>query len=341
MEANLKYYLWRFLEPRFWWVRHFLFWCYNYSTLVLTTLGIEKLNEFSKIPTPVEAVSDFAFVYINLYILIPYFAKRKKMGIYIISTIALIIAYMLFNYFYFKAYGSTDDENIILIIFREFVVAFEFYTLSTGLLFVVEYLYSYEKNIEKERQNRQIELAYLKNQINPHFLFNTLNNIATLSEVYPERVTSVVIELSNVMRYQLYESEKESVLLTNEIENLRQNLNLEVMRLNDSKAEIRVEGNPNGIKVAPLLFLPFLENALKHSADPSGKSIIEVLFVIKEGSIVFTSNNSKPRIKAKQVAGGLGLKNIVRRLEILYPNRHTLSIENLDSEYKVRLEVKV
>ncbi len=340
MNWNIKYYFLKLLAPELWWLRHLCFWCYWYSTFVLQAIGIEQIDPGDTLfPSLADIVSDFSFVYINFFLLIPFLIKKKKMGAYIIASILLIGSYMTFNYWYFNTAESHAETPLFLLIFIEFIGAFEFYLLTTALRFIVEYFYNYEKIIEKEKQKLQMELAYLKSQINPHFLFNTLNNIATLSEIAPERVTPTVIELSNVLRYQLYESEKESVLLSNEIDNLQQNLNLEAMRLNEAATTLNVEGNPTGIMVAPLIFLPFIENALKHSADPSGISTIDILFDIKEKNIIFTSKNSKPSIKTKQLAGGLGLKNIKRRLEILYPEKHELKIEETEKEYRVWLSI--
>ncbi len=342
MNWNLKYYFLKLLAPELWWLRHLCFWCYWYSTFVLRAIGIEPTNPGDSLtPTIGDIVSDFTVLYINLFLLIPFLAKKKKMGAYIIASILLLCSYMTFNYWYFNTAEDRANTSLFLLVFTQFILAFEFYIEITALRFIVDYFYNYEKILEKEKQKLQMELAYLKSQINPHFLFNTLNNIATLSEIAPERVTPTVIDLSNVLRYQLYESEKESVLLSNEIDNLQQNLNLEAMRLNESAVTLNVEGNPTGIMVAPLIFLPFIENALKHSADPSGIATIDILFEIKEKTIIFTSKNSKPSIKTKQLAGGLGLKNIKRRLEILYPEKHELKIEETEKEYKVWLKLNL
>jgi sensor histidine kinase YesM len=341
MNWNIKYYFLKLLAPELWVLRHLFFWSYWYSTFVLQAIGVETIDPGDTLfPSLGDVVSDFAFVYINFFLLIPFLLKKKKILAYTIACFLLISIYMAFNYWYF--YTTEDRANISLFLatFIEFIKAFEYYLQVTALRFIVEYFYNYEKILEKEKQKLQMELAYLKSQINPHFLFNTLNNIATLSEIAPERVTPTVIELSNVLRYQLYESEKESVFLSNEIDNLQQNLNLEAMRLNEAAVTLNVEGNPTGIMVAPLIFLPFIENALKHSADPSGISTIDILFEIKEKNIIFTSKNSKPSFKTKQLAGGLGLKNIKRRLEILYPEKHELKIEENEKEYKVRLSIE-
>jgi LytS/YehU family sensor histidine kinase len=218
-----------------------------------------------------------------------------------------------------------------------FVGGVETFLQVTGLRIMVEYLYTQQRIQALRNENLSTELAFLKSQINPHFLFNTLNNIAVLSEKYPEKVTPTIIDLSNVLRYQLYESDKETVLLSKEIENLRQNLSLEAMRLNDVDTEIRVEGHINGATVAPLLFLPFLENALKHSADPSGKAFIDIAFKMDVNVLTFTAENSKPALKPKQLSGGIGLKNIQRRLALLYPQKHILTIEDLPAAFKVTL----
>jgi Histidine kinase len=344
MENKIINTFWQMLEPRFWWIRHIVFWCYTYSNYILETFGFLKgYLPPTKMELFCDVGLDLIIVYFFFWFLIPNFLEHKRYKAFLIGAGLSIAAYIGIVYIFFDGYFLEEGEVIALPIrlFQHFFLPYEVLVPALGLRFLVEYLYNFEKQQMQQNEQLKTELAYLKNQINPHFLFNTLNNIAALSEIYPERVTPVIVELSNVLRYQLYESEKESVFLVDEIENLKQNLNLEALRLNKADVDIKIEGSANGKKVAPLLFLPFLENALKHSANPSGVSRIDILFKIEDNSLTFTVKNSKPPAKPNQLAGGLGLKNIQRRLELLYSNKHNLQIEDKTETYSVVLKLEI
>jgi sensor histidine kinase YesM len=335
MEIKLIQIFWWFLAPQQWWMRHLMFWSYRFNNYVFYGLGLENIDlSPGKTALIGEVFSYVVFVYFHVFFLIPQVLFQKKIFLYILASILSILVFTYMEYTFFTA----DTVSVTFMGLHDpFVLGCETFLQVTGLRIMVEYLYTQQRMQTLRNENLSSELAYLKSQINPHFLFNTLNNIAVLSEKYPEKVTPTIVDLSNVLRYQLYESEKEKVLLSKEIENLNQNFNLEAMRLNDVQKNMHVEGNINGVMVAPLLFLPFLENALKHSADPSSKVFIKISFKIDHDVLTFIAENSKPALKPKQLSGGIGLKNIQRRLELLYPQKHTLTIDDLSDSFKVSL----
>jgi two-component system, LytTR family, sensor kinase len=335
MENKLIDTFWWYLEPKQWWLRHLSFWTYRFNNYIFYAFGLEDIDlSAGTVALIGEVLMYIGFVYFHIFFLIPQVLFRKKVFIYVVAT---LISLLIFTYMEYSFFPDSTNEITFMGLHDPIVNGIETYLQITGLRIMVEYLYTQKRLQDLHTETLNTELAYLKSQIKPHFLFNTLNNIAVLSEIYPEKVTSTIIDLSNVLRYQLYESEKEQVSLAKEIENLRQNLKLEALRLNDVQHDIRVEGTVNGTMVAPLLFLPFLENAVKHSADPSGKVFIDISFKMDDNILVFKAENSKPSIKAKQLAGGIGLKNIQRRLALLYPNKHTLNIEDTPSVFKVTL----
>jgi sensor histidine kinase YesM len=328
---------WWFLAPQRWWLRHLLFWMYRFNNYVFYGLGLQDIDlSAGTFALVSEVLSFIIFVYIHLLLLIPKFLFQQKFILYAIATILTIVAFTYFDHIIFPPKTYTTFFEIH---HYAFVTGVETFLQITGLRIMVEFLYTQRKIQALQTENLNTELAYLKNQLSPHFLFNTLNNIAVISEKYPEKVTPIIIELSNVLRYQLYESEKTSVLLSKEIENLRNYLKLEAIRLNDADCEIRVEGSTNNVQVAPLLFLPFIENAVKYGADPSGKTTVDVLFKIENETLTFYAKNSKPAMKPKQLSGGIGLKNIQRRLKLLYENKHSLDIKEEADSYTVLLKL--
>ena len=342
MEQQVTNLFWKFLEPRFWWLRHILFICYQFFNYIAHFLGIINMKFGGVNIWKAYLIPDFILLYVLLLFVTP-FLIQKKIVKFILVFLAILSVYSIGSFWFNPTIVAPDDVTPIWVEFIQgFDDAFDLAVKVVFLRFFVQYLYELKREQDKKTEQMASELAYLKNQINPHFLFNTLNNIAVLADLFPERVTPAIIELSNVLRYQLYESEKNTVLLSKEVENLRQNLNLEAMRLNEAKVNISVGCDMTGVEVAPLLFLPFLENAIKHSADPSGVAIIELYFtIVNKNTLLFTSKNSKPPVKPKQVAGGLGLKNIQRRLELIYPQKHELSIDDTKDWYSVSLKINL
>lgn len=192
-----------------------------------------------------------------------------------------------------------------------------------------------------------MELDGLKNQINPHFLFNMLNNVNALIKTDQEKAYNVVLKLSEFLRYQLYENNEEKTLLQSEINFLTNLLDLETMRRDFFTYNIEVNINQkmiNHIAVPPNLFTVFIENAVKHSADIFIESTyINVLIEIRDQKLYFRCSNSKSSedLYADSNNGGLGLSNITRRLELLYEKNYKLDIKMTDQDYTVNLSIPI
>jgi sensor histidine kinase YesM len=340
MESKTTLLFWKFLEPRFWWLRHIVYLLYSFFDYIIDGLGIVNFYDDNTRLWTTYIIPNFIVMYISWGLIAPLLIKRKIF----LALGGTLLTYSIFSILSFY-FNPTDRFGEPIPVWVEFIQGFDdavrFGLPMIFLRSVVHFIHEFKREEGIKREQLSTELAYLKNQINPHFLFNTLNNIAVLADLFPERVTPTIVELSNVLRYQLYESEKSRVLLFNEVENLRQNLNLEAMRLNEVEANINVEGDITGVEVAPLLFLPFLENALKHSVNPSGLATISAYFTMEtDKKLYFNIKNSKPPVKPIHIAGGLGLKNIQRRLELLYPNKHELTIVDSKEWYEVTLRLE-
>lgn len=188
--------------------------------------------------------------------------------------------------------------------------------------------------------NLKTELEQLKSQINPHFLFNTLNNLLVLTKTDPDKAGQVLLGLSDLLRYQLYDSSQDRIQLSKDIAFINNLLALEKIRKDDFDYQVNTEGKIDGLALPPFLFIPFIENAIKHGASSVGHSWLTVNFKLDGKKLIFTAENSKPPIK-KQLPGGLGLNNIKRRLELLYPNDHQLDIKDDAHTYFVTLTIPV
>jgi len=200
-----------------------------------------------------------------------------------------------------------------------------------------------QKELEKEKLNS--ELAFLKNQVSPHFFFNTLNNIYALIEVNSNNAQEAVLKLSKLMRYLLYESEQGETQLDSEIDFMNHYIDLMKLRLSP-KVDLQVDlptENTNK-KVPPLLFIPFIENAFKHGISYREKSLIHISLKMDDDKIVFSCNNSlgKPsEEKPVENHSGIGLENVKKRLNLLFPAKHKLNIDQTNNEYIVYLEIVI
>lgn len=199
-----------------------------------------------------------------------------------------------------------------------------------------------QKDIEREKI--MAELSFLKSQVSPHFLFNTLTNIHALATEKSDDTQEIILKLSQLMRYMLYESDVESILLQKEIECLEDYIELQRMRLSKSRniqISFQVEGEPRRISIEPMLLIPFVENAFKYGVSYRKKSLIEVNMNIWPGQIHFRVFNYKLNIRSKDLENnhGIGLQNVQRRLKLLYPDRHQLSIQETPETYEIHLTI--
>lgn len=292
----------------------------------------------------------FAFgVYFNMYILIPQLLLKNKKLAYSFSILGLvlIIAFLsaqLYAVYYVDIHQGTSDFFAsfggVAATGGDFLVV---YGLATCLYFINEWYIKERKLRELETQNLKAELDLLKGQINPHFLFNALNNVHVLIRKDPEEAQTTLEKFSELLSHQIYEVNKEQVSLSGEVANLSNFIELQKMRFEDH-ADItwQTKGDLNGQQIAPMLFLNFVENAFKYGGAPDDKPVsIDILLKANGNLVTFSCVNSVNGTQASDGKLGVGIANVRRRLEILYPGKHRLEIENRESTYSVNLELKL
>jgi two-component system, LytTR family, sensor kinase len=216
-----------------------------------------------------------------------------------------------------------------------------FFSLGLRVIERHEKVEKLQKELEKEKLNS--ELALLKNQISPHFFFNTLNNIYSLISINAEDSQKAVLKLSKLMRYLLYESEHGNSLLSREIDFMKNYIDLMKLRMSDKvNLSVTFPGSYEDIIIPPLLFIPFIENAFKHGISYRENSYIEVTMKVETDSIFFRCANSiqNSREKIESEHSGIGLENVKKRLILLFPSKHELKISNTDKEFEVLLQFK-
>lgn len=214
-----------------------------------------------------------------------------------------------------------------------------FSALGIFLCFLLKSINDFFRNEAIRHEKTSMELAYLKAQLNPHFLFNTMNNLYGLSLTEPERTPEIILRLGEMMRYMLYESNEKQVLLSREIEYLNGFIELEKLRYAyETYVDFSVEGDVNGRRIAPLLLISFVENTFKHGRlqDPDHPVIIRLQ--VSPKAIFFRTSNLISTDFRDQTAG-IGLKNVERRLALLYPEKHTLEVWQQGETYNCKLEI--
>jgi two-component system, LytTR family, sensor kinase len=332
------------LDPRYRPIQHLLFWIVMYAPHWTAYLGITREPPSLEL-LPVYLFSmaiDISSVYFNLYYLIPKFFITRQYWAYILVTFLLlifnsIIGPALLQYYVSKGkmympdpYGSVES----------FVMTFNLTMAAVGLNIIKRFLVSQARLKELETSSLKTELAFLKHQINPHFLFNSLNNIYVQSRTNHTDASDSILQLSDLLRYQLYDCGKEKVNLEAEVDYLQNYLKIDRMRKNKASVDFDVDGSPANIKVAPFLFIPFVENALKHGITMNNETKIRIRFRISAEQVIFEIENTKPEQSLSHtVKGGIGIANISRRLDLLYPGKYRLDIDNERSAYKVRLSI--
>ena len=290
-------------------------------------------------------------VYLNLLYLFPKYLKRGQVWVYLVLLLAaalvltplkLVLKYILFS----KTGGMRRDilENLDSYFLSMFLVA----ALATVGKIMADWVLQNFKREEAKTESMQSELRFLKSQINPHFLFNTLNSLYALTLKKDDKAPDIVIKLSEMMRYMLYECNEPEVPLRKEVNYLQNYLDLERLRQRKGiKIELEVSGNVSDQMVAPLMFIPFLENSFKHGVNANIKDgFVHARLDVRNQEVSFTLTNSRGSVMPTQIhgnrpSGGIGLVNVRRRLALLYPNAHELSVSETPSTYTVILRLEL
>ena len=308
--------------------------------------------------TIISNVYIIAFYYLNTYFFLPRLFDRKRFVSYTILILVLLVFYGFLTRIYHGFFGYPvlsqnsafarppgpgprarpliNSGNLAL-----FLLVFVF---STGIRVINQWLHSEQRNKEIANEKLKAELSFLKAQINPHFLFNTLNNIYALASAQSENTAPAVMKLSSIMRYVLTEARNDLVPLEKEIQFTSHYIELQKMRLTDKAVvDFTVRGEPFGRQIAPLLLLPFVENAFKYGISTRERSPIAILLEIKKDSFQFSICNHKyfnTMLRASDNTG-IGINNTRRRLDLFYEDRYTLEIDDKPNEFSVHLKIPV
>jgi two-component system LytT family sensor kinase len=330
-------------------LQHTLFWCFSYYYL-LHFFSPGSPQKIDQIYTAVFHLPLLVGVYINLGVLIPWLLRKKRYFAFILSLIALIGLTTILNIFLFNKVVDYLFPGYFFVSYYGFLELLPFSFIYIGLTTLIKLSRGWFKLLESENrlirlQNEKTdtELLFLKTQINPHFLFNSLNSIYSLSLKKAEKVPATLLKLAEVMRYMIYESDGNYVPLENEISYLKNYIALQELRSSEKAVvTFEVSGNLDKHRVAPFLFIVFVENGFKHGVEAGiQEAFIHVQLDIQDKILHFTVKNNKGVVDETEngTFRGLGLDNVKRRLELLYPRHHSLIIQDEAKLYSVQLQL--
>ena len=331
------------------WMQHLLFWI-----LVVTLLSIRPESDVAFIrhfSLEVFNVGFYAAIfYLNMYYIFPAYLNDKKLHWHIgYLLLVSIILTPIKTFTLFTLSSGIPGSQYFFVSNQYFIFLSNFFvSIGSSIYFaLLDWLNTQKAKQELLNRNLQTELNFLRTQINPHFLFNTLNSLYALTLKKSEQAPEMVLKLSEMMRYMLYECNERMVPLCNELHYIENYLEMEKLR-HGSKVQINMitEGDCDDMKIPPLLFIPFIENSFKHGVNPSlGGAIIEIYFKVDNSSVLMEVLNTKAEksniLDAKKKSGGIGLENVKRRLSLLFSENYCLEITNNMDRYKVKLEINL
>lgn len=292
--------------------------------------------------------------YLSLFLLHDRFLYRKlflQRGLlyYIVGGVAAMLAFAPLHGLYARIFPLNEAWELHTSSFtggalapENFAVAGGFLIFSIPVVLFLEWVRKTRTITLLEKEKTDTELSLLKQQVNPHFFFNTLNNLYSLSLKQAPETPETVLQLSELMRYVIYRAREETVELREEVKYLKDYLDLQRIRLyQDADIEFTVSMENPDLKIPPLLFIILVENAFKHGIEPAvGECFLELKLTEVDGEITFLCRNSvDPEGAAKVRSGGIGLQNLHRRLELLYPDNYDIQIETQPEEYRVLLSL--
>jgi two-component system, LytTR family, sensor kinase len=331
-------------------IRHSMFWVALFLLYSLVEVLLTHQSFFFTVGNNVvRLVLLGAAVYYNVYRLIPKYLVDKKFLHYIgfLILVVLIVTPLESFLIYLKSSGHPDIRAEVLANLNWYFIP-NFFVLSTSTVvkITVDWYTNIRERQELVTETMQSELKFLKSQINPHFLFNTLNSLYALTLKKSDLAPDIVLKLSEMMRYMLYECNEKWVPLGKEVNYIANYLELERIR-QGNRVDIRyeVDGLVSDQKIAPLMFIPFIENCFKHGLGSQiSRGFVNIHLYVRGNDIDLQIENSKAEAMPKQVhprSGGIGLVNVRRRLDLLYPNRYSLTVDDAPTKYMVKLQLRL
>ena len=286
----------------------------------------------------------------NFYLFGPYLFFRRRYWLFVLCNLLLILgANYGFVYGYFaikhnvpsmpaKAWMGFFSGTFIFFLLNIVTVA-----VAIGIRHFIRVRQLKQQLKDEKAKNTEAELAWLKNQINPHFLFNTLNNISSLTQIDADAAQDAIAQLSDLLRYAMYETNKNTVPLGGEVEFMRNYIELMKLRCNEqTSVNYQLSIDSEQVEVAPLLFISLIENAFKHGVSSGRPSAISIKLEQHQGQLTFICDNTNyPKNDKDRSGSGIGIENTRRRLELMYADRYEWEQTLEDNIYHVMIKLKL
>ncbi|MDG3583434.1 sensor histidine kinase [Galbibacter pacificus] len=354
-------------------ILHILVWSCLYGVMLFQSYSRTGVVDVFSNLSPRFLVNIVLF-YLNYYVLVPYFLLKKRILIYVlISVFVILVCSYLVDTFLppeFPIPGTIPGRHSVMSIRAHSLdgfplqlskddiagnIYFKFRMLigpTINLMFyfiigaIIRMYVEWNKNerVREKTEHEKVhsELQFLKTQLNPHFLFNSLNAVYTLSIKKSSDTPEAILNLSELMRYMIYEANKDMVSLEKELNYIHNYIQLQRLRLsNHERVTINIYGDAKGKVIRPLLFISFIENAFKYGTDYKGNTEVKINITINNDNVFFFIKNKIGIIKKSPDSSGIGLQNVQNRLKLLYPGRHELKIENDGDYYSISLTIYI
>jgi sensor histidine kinase YesM len=284
------------------------------------------------------------FFYLNADFLIPRFFNKRKTWQYV----SILVGLCAFLVVLLSLIFQLGHPHKVVVFRRESlfsVLPFIFlWSVSSAYRIVSDNVKMNQLIKDRENENLKTELSFLRSQVSPHFLFNVLNNMVALARLKSDKLEPSLIKLSGLMRYMLYESDEEKVPLSKEIEYVSSYIDLQKLRYGkDMQINVNMDGQGEYHLIEPMLLIPFIENAFKHGTGMIRQPEIDISLEVNKGVLDFRVNNkyNGESAEIKDKISGIGLNNVIRRLNLLYDKKHILSIDKENGWFKVSLQLKL
>ncbi|MCR5471346.1 Histidine kinase [Xylanibacter ruminicola] len=295
--------------------------------------------------------SPFVIYFTNFYILGPFLFFKRRFWLFVLCNLALIL-FMNFPFIYvFLARDRIPEmpemspnmwigffSGVFMFLLLNCVIA----AIAIGIRHFIRVRQIKQQLQDEKAKNTEAELAWLKSQINPHFLFNTLNNISSLTQINPDAAQDAIAQLSDLLRYAMYETNKKTVPIQGEVEFMRNYIALMELRCNEKTEVTTTFDVGQNMEIAPLLFISLIENAFKHGVSSNRPSKIDINLLQNDDELVFSCDNTNyPKDDADRSGSGIGLENTRRRLDLMYANRYKWE-QTLEGEmYHIKIILKI
>lgn len=342
---------------------HIGFWaCYFLSILIILIVAYRNsasiIDRELRIVNALKNLFFFAFLpsiisfHLFYFFLFPKYIQQKKFllsilyGI-VITTTAAAIGYTLHRYFIESGYiidmdsGGKKGRSTAAVVLTAMTLIGAICGMVALVIrgFITWFNEIKVKQMLKEK-NHEMEMALVKSQLDPHLLFNTINNIDSLILKDAVKASDYLNRLSDIMRFVLYETKADKILLSQEIEYIEKYIALQKIRTsNETYVNFSVTGGMDSKRIAPMVFIPFIENAFKHTTNKKLENAITVQIIINDETTQLTCENKFDSNSPKQPVGGLGNELVQKRLELIYAGKHTLDIYNNDELYSIKLTI--